>query len=103
MTDPFSAAGRFEERRRAADQQRALERIRVIETHHVIKEEWYRHKAGWQLPCGCIGPDIWINDQKGQSECTDCGRGWKWMTTMCEMLDGLPQGEPVLVLLDEAE
>lgn len=27
MSDPFSAAGRFEERRRDADQQRALERM----------------------------------------------------------------------------
>lgn len=62
---------------------------------------WTRIPTYWQLPCGCIGPDIWTSDDLHQAECTDCGRGWKHMTHICEMLDGKPQGAPVLVLTEK--
>lgn len=75
---------------------------------------WKRIPTSWQLPCGCIGPDIWTSDEVQESECTDCGRGWRHMAASgpgskgvyghyghCVMLDGQPQGQPVLVLSEE--
>lgn len=44
MADPFSAAGRFEERRRLADQQRAQEVARAR------AEEEGREPPPWALP-----------------------------------------------------
>lgn len=66
-----------------------------------ITSSWKRIATYWQLPCGCIGPDIWNSEDLRQAECTECGRGWKHMTTTCEMLDGKPQGQPVLVLTEK--
>lgn len=72
-------------------------------------ERWVLQGTHWQLPCGCIGPDIWGSEEAKQSYCTDCGRGWwhygegptaRWL---CEMLDGGPQGPPVLVLMNKVE
>lgn len=69
-----------------------------------------RKPGGWQLPCGCIGPDIMSSDDAGESYCTFCGRGWMHMgrhngrgigsDRLCAMLDGKPQGQPVLILKD---
>ena len=74
-------------------------RSTIITTTKTIN--WRRIPTNWQLPCGCIGPDIWTSDDISQSECTDCGRGWKRMTHICEMIDGQPQGKPVLVLTEK--
>lgn len=81
--------------------------IVTITTQH----EWELKPTSHQLPCGCIGPNIWSSDELQESECTDCGRGWRHMCAtgpgskgvygshaFCVMLDGKPQGEPVLVL-----
>lgn len=68
---------------------------RVIENRTTYK----RHKAGWQLPCGCIGPAVWISDEAQQAFCDHCGRQW-WLMGVksmnyCVMLDGKPQGRPI--------
>ncbi len=69
---------------------------RIVSTDTV----WKRVPTSWQLPCGCINPDIWTSDDVEQAECTDCGRQWKHMTTFCDMLDKQPQGKPVFVLTE---
>lgn len=82
------------------------EMVKVVEETITIRNEWKRAKGGWQLPCGCIGPDIWHCDEIGQSECTECGRGWWQMGVKggyCAMLDGKPQGDPVVILLPDME
>lgn len=82
------------------------EMVKVVEETVVTRTEWKRVKAGWQLPCGCIGPDIWDSKDAQQGECTECGRGWWHMGVrggMCAMIDGKPQSEPVVVLLPSME
>jgi hypothetical protein len=75
----------------------------VITLTTTTETEWKRIPTTWQLPCGCIGPDIWSCDSVEQSHCTECGRGWHWMGNFgfCRMLDGGRQGEPVLILKEE--
>lgn len=92
--------------------------VKVITTKTIT---WQRIPSNWRLPCGCINPDIWVSQDAGQSECTDCGRSW-WMMGAtgfgdlkagipylgipypsqgsCVMLDGKPQGAAVLVLTE---
>jgi hypothetical protein len=72
------------------------------------RSEWERISTTWQLPCGCIGADIWSSREKMQSTCTACDRGWHTMDSpkshgYCAMLDGQPQGIPTLVLKPEWE
>ena len=87
-------------------------RSTIITTTKTIS--WKLVSTNHQLPCGCIGPDIWSSDDVQESECTSCGRGWRHMASSgpgskgvygnygyCVMLDGKPQGEPVLVLKEE--
>ena len=64
---------------------------------------WERVPTTWQLPCGCIGADMWKCESIEQSHCVECGRGWHWMGNFgyCRMLDGQPQGEPLLILKEE--
>lgn len=73
-------------------------------------QAWETIATYHQLPCGCIGPTIRSNETLHQSECTDCGRGWYHMGApypgrqdYCVMLDGAPQGAPVLVLTKTME
>lgn len=81
--------------------------LRITTTTTTVTTTWVRKKGGWQLPCGCIGPDIMSSDDEQKAECTDCGRGWYHMGArypgrqdICVMLDGEPQGKPVLVLTE---
>lgn len=57
--------------------------------------------GGWQLPCGCIGPGFWNNDDVRQAYCDHCKRGWWHMGVRggyCVMLDGGKQGPPKTIL-----
>ncbi len=66
--------------------------------------QWKYIQTSWQLPCGCIGPDIKSSKSLRQSTCTHCHRGWWHMGVRggsCTMLDGQPQGEAVLILTHE--
>jgi hypothetical protein len=78
-----------------------MDRLVTIERTEV-KTTWLRQKAGHQLPCGCIGPDIFSSESKQSSFCSYCQRSWKWLSNssggMCEMIDGKRQGLPVLIL-----
>ena len=74
---------------------------RITSLVSTTKATWKRISTYWRLPCGCVNPDIWTSDDLHQSECTDCGRRWKHMTTTCEMLDGQPQGPEVYVLTEK--
>lgn len=73
--------------------------LTVIERKMVVKKTQYKkHDLGnWQLPCGCIGPAVWMSDEQGF--CDHCGRGWWLMgvksNAYCIMLDGKPQGRPI--------
>lgn len=78
---------------------RATETIRTE-----ISREWTLHLTNWQLPCGCISPDIWSCSELRQSECTHCHRRWSHMGARgwrCEMMDGKPQGKPLYILTSE--
>lgn len=81
---------------REGDTLTVIER-KVVETRTTYK----RHLGGWQLPCGCIGPAVWISNQLKQAFCDACGRGWWLMgvksNNYCVMLDGKPQGQPLRV------
>lgn len=76
--------------------------ITVVKTHKT-RQKWQLLESTWQLPCGCIGADYWTCDDQEESYCTCCGRGWKHMGSFgyCRMLDGGPQGQPVLVLKEK--
>lgn len=68
--------------------------------------EWKKLNLGihHKLPCGCMGADIKSSQVYRITECQACGRGW-WHSGVrgwgCTMLDGKPQGEPVLILSEK--
>jgi hypothetical protein len=76
--------------------------VQVERGSYERRYEWVAKRGGWQLPCGCIGPDFWSCEEKGECVCAGCRRGWMPMDKsggqMCKMLDGGKQGPPVLVL-----
>ncbi len=67
----------------------------------VTHTTYTKKPGGWQLPCGCTGPAMWSCEDLGQAWCDACGRGWWFMgrtsATHCVMLDGRPQGDPIIV------